>query len=69
MTVITVDLGDGVIREADESTLEKRTGVVDNDHEHTEWVEYYSGSLLVHRSVHVHLKHGLGVEAKTGVIG
>lgn len=67
--MITVDLGDGVIREADERLFEKREGVIDNEHEHTEWIEYYKGDLLVHRSVHVMLKRGIGIEAAMGRIG
>jgi hypothetical protein len=41
----------------DESLLEKREGQVDTDTETTEWVEYWLGEELVHRSVHVKLKH------------
>ena len=40
----------------DEALLDKREGEVNNDHEHTRWVEYWHESELVHRSVHVHLK-------------
>ena len=40
----------------DEALLEKREGLVDNDREHTKWVEYWHEGELVHRSVHVHLK-------------
>lgn len=40
----------------EESLLEKREGTVDNDHEHTTWVEYWHEGELVHRSVHVTLK-------------
>ena len=40
----------------DESLLEKKEGVVDNDHEYTTWVEYWHEGELVHRSVHVTLK-------------
>ena len=40
----------------DESLLEKREGVVDNDNELTTWVEYWLGEELVHRSAHVTLK-------------
>ena len=43
----------------DESALEKREGEVDNDNEHTTWVEYWLDGALVHRSAHVHLKKGL----------
>lgn len=51
--MITTTLGD-----RDETTLHKTTGVVDNDIEHTEWVEYREreGSEIIHRSVHVRLK-------------
>ncbi len=40
----------------DESLLEKKEGVVDNENEYTTWVEYWFESELVHRSVHVRLK-------------
>lgn len=52
--------------EMDEAILRKVEGVVDNDIEHTSWVEYWSGDELVHRSVHVALKQGLGIE---GILG
>jgi hypothetical protein len=53
----------------DESTLEKRTGFVDNDIEYTTWVEYWQGDELVHRSAHVRLKQCLGIEAALGQLG
>jgi hypothetical protein len=40
----------------DDSLLEKREGVVDNENEYTTWVEYWLQDELVHRSVHVTLK-------------
>jgi hypothetical protein len=40
----------------DESLLEKREGVVDNENEYTTWVEYWLEGKLVHRSAHVALK-------------
>ena len=43
--------------EMDESLLEKREGQVDTETETTEWVEYWFEGELVHRSVHVKLKH------------
>lgn len=52
----------------DEAALEKRTGVVDNDIEHTEWVEYWLNDELVHRSVHVHLKQGLESSVLQGIL-
>lgn len=42
--------------EMEESLLEKKEGLVDNDHEYTTWVEYWHEGELVHRSVHVTLK-------------
>ena len=43
----------------DESLLEKREGLLDNDNERTTWVEYWMGEELVHRSAHVALKQPL----------
>jgi hypothetical protein len=40
----------------DDSLLEKREGVVDNENEYTTWVEYWLGTELVHRSAHVTVK-------------
>ena len=45
--------------EMDDSMLEKREGIVDNDNENTTWVEYYLNGELVHRSAHVSLKKPL----------
>jgi hypothetical protein len=42
--------------EMDDSLLEKREGVVDDENEYTTWVEYWLSGELVHRSVHVTLK-------------
>ena len=42
--------------EMDDSLLEKKEGVVDNDIEFTTWTEYWLDDELVHRSVHVTLK-------------
>ena len=42
--------------EMDDSLLEKKEGVVDNDDEYTTWVEYWLDGELVHRSAHVTLK-------------
>lgn len=53
----------------DETLLEKKTGVIDNENEHTEWVEYWLEGELIHRSVHVTLKKAvfaLGEAAKLG---
>ena len=51
MALVTTTKG-----EMDESLLEKREGMIDNDHEQTQWVEYWHEGELVHRSVHVLLK-------------
>ena len=42
--------------EMDDSLLEKREGVDENDNERAEWVEYWLDGELVHRSVHMILK-------------
>jgi len=52
--------------EMDESLLRKVTGGVDNENEFTEWVEYYLGDELVHRSAHVHLKQGIEHKIELG---
>jgi hypothetical protein len=43
----------------EESLLEKKTGVIDNENEITKWVEYWLDDEMVHRSVHVQLKQGI----------
>lgn len=53
----------------DESLLEKREGSVDNDNEYTTWVEYWLDGELVHRSVHVTLKHSISLSAEAASIG
>lgn len=56
--------------EMDEALLEKREGEVNNDNEHTTWVEYWLDGELVHRSVHVRLKKGLDdLLVEAGLIG
>lgn len=68
--MINVDLGDGRIFPMEEHLLEgpilKRT---ENGHEVTTVTEYRLRGKLVHRSVHVQLKHGLGIEGILGRIG
>lgn len=41
----------------DDSLLVKQEGSLDNDNETTAWTEYWLDGELVHRSVHVTLKH------------
>ena len=53
----------------DEALLDKREGEVNNDHEHTRWVEYWHEGELVHRSVNVHIKKNVlasGIAAEIG---
>jgi hypothetical protein len=65
-----VDLGDGIFREMDENLLEGPFfSVLDNDHEHTEAIEYRLNGKVVHRSVHVRLKEGIGIEGLPGLFG
>ena len=40
----------------DPLTLRRVDGAVNNDNEFTEWVEFWDGTELVHRSVEVSLK-------------
>ena len=47
---------------SDESLLDKKTGVIDDDNEKTEWVEYWLKGELVHRSVHIELKKNVSIE-------
>jgi hypothetical protein len=56
--------------EMEESLLEKREGVDDNDNERAEWVEYWLDGELVHRSVHMTLKkYALTGEAIAAQLG
>jgi hypothetical protein len=43
----------------DESLLEKRDGIDDNETAFVEWVEYWLDGELVHRSAHAHMKAGV----------
>jgi hypothetical protein len=45
----------------DESLLEKKEGVFEDDNEYTTWVEYWKDAELVHRSAHVTLKRALPI--------
>jgi hypothetical protein len=42
--------------EMDDSLLEKKEGMIDNENETTTWVEYWLEGELVHRSVNMTLK-------------
>lgn len=52
--------------EIDDSLLEKREGELDDENEHTTWVEYWLDGELVHRSAHVALKKNVFVEFIAG---
>ena len=49
--IVTTTKGD-----MDDSVLDHRSGIEENDNEHTVWDEYWLDGELVHRSVHVTLK-------------
>jgi len=51
MAIVTTTKGD-----MDDSLLEKKEGIIDNDNETTQWVEYWLEGELVHRSVDMTLK-------------
>ena len=50
----------------DDSLLIKKTGEIDNDNEHTVWVEYWLDGELVHRSAHINLKQAIFSEGNIG---
>ena len=51
--------------EMDDSLLNKKEGVFEDDNEKTTWVEYWLDESLVHRSVHVTLKEPPAVVGET----
>jgi hypothetical protein len=51
--------------EMDDSLLDKKEGVFEDDNEKTTWVEYWLDGSLVHRSVHVTLKETAKVAGET----
>jgi len=71
-TMINVQLDEGgPITQLDEAQLVKTTGLVDNDHERTTWVEYRllgadPTSRAIHRSAHVTLKKHPAMTATQG---
>ena len=52
--IVTTTYGD-----MDDSLLERKDGMFEDDNELTTWVEYWKDAELVHRSVHVTLKKPL----------
>lgn len=67
--LINCDFGDGIIVPMEASKLDKNHYVTENDHERTEVWEYRFLDRIVHRSVHVRLKKGIGIEAMLGRMG
>jgi len=49
----------------DESTLTKKTGTDHFENGQSNWIEYYDGDELVHRSVHVNLEKNVVLEQQT----
>lgn len=43
--------------------LKRADEIIDNDRERTQIIQYFFQDTLVHRSVHIQLKQGLGIEA------
>ena len=64
MALVTTTLG-----EMDESLLQKKEGVFEDDNEITTWVEYWKDSTLVHRSAHVTLKKAATAGGDTAQLG
>ena len=62
--MITTTKGD-----MDESRLEKRTGVDEDDRARAEWVEYWLNGELVHRSANIQIKKGLVHYMEQGAFG
>lgn len=52
----------------DPAALRKAEGVMDDENEHTTWIEYWDGDELVHRSAHVTLKKGVEAEVVLGEV-
>jgi len=50
----------------DDSELEKREGVIDNENEYSTWVEYWQHGVLVHRSANVKLKSLAAAKSEIG---
>lgn len=51
-----------------EASMVRKDGIVDNANERTEWVEFWDGAELIHRSVDVVLKQLPPAGAEIGVL-
>ena len=68
MALISITRDGGqTIEHVDESLLEKKTGEIDDDNEHTTWTEYWLDGVKVHRSVHIILKKGPVIGSAAGI--
>ena len=52
----------------EENLLQKKVGSNENDNEITNWIEYWLDGVMVHRSVHVHLKRNVFAEGITKML-
>jgi hypothetical protein len=59
----------GVLCQVDESTLTPNHHVDENDNERAEVTEWLKDGVIVHRSVNIFLKKGLGIEGALGQLG
>jgi hypothetical protein len=50
----------------DESLLQRREGIDEDDRARSEWIEYWDGAELVHRSVHIAIKQGIEMNIEQG---
>jgi hypothetical protein len=67
--MISIDRGNG-LEYVDQDILDgPHLTLIDNDNENTTVTEYKLDGKIVHRSVHVRLKKGLGIEAALGQLG
>jgi hypothetical protein len=68
--MIPVDFGDGQIVHMPQDKLDgPYNKVTDDSHQTTYITEYKFMGRIVHKSVHVQLKHGIGVEGVLGRVG
>jgi hypothetical protein len=59
------------ITQMDDSDLLKLAGGYENDNEVCAWIQYHLKTTgeMVHRSAHVHLKHGQTLDVRAGDFG
>ena len=64
MALITTTRG-----EQDENLFIKREGIEDEETQIVHWIEYWDGMELVHRSVHITKKGGIGSTSAAQLLG